>query len=99
MMSSMWADSIEDVQRQWKWFLLLGIALIVLGMVALGASVVVTLASVLFFGLLFIISGIFQAVQSIPNQAVERIFSSSARRPVLIWWSVCCWSRTRQSAR
>ena len=31
MIPSMWADRIEDEQRLWKWFLALGIVLVLLG--------------------------------------------------------------------
>ena len=74
MIPSIWADRIEDLQRLWKWFLALGIALVLLGMIALGASVVVTLASVLFFGILFIISGVFQAVQAFRTRHSKGFF-------------------------
>ena len=77
MIRSMWADGIEDVQRQWKWFLVLGIVLIVLGTLALVASVAVTIISVLFFGVLFIISGIFQAVQAFRTRQWKGFFLHS----------------------
>lgn len=74
MIPSMWADRIEDEPRLWKWFLALGIVLVLLGMIALGASVAVTLASVLFFGILFIISGIFHAVQAFRTRQSKGFF-------------------------
>jgi uncharacterized membrane protein HdeD (DUF308 family) len=74
MIQSMWTDRIEDVQRLWKWFLVLGITLVLLGMVALGASVAVTLASMLLFGILFIVSGIFQTVQAFQTRQSRGFF-------------------------
>jgi uncharacterized membrane protein HdeD (DUF308 family) len=50
------------LQREWWWFLLLGIALIVLGTVAIGSAVLVTTATMIFFGLLLLAAGIAQLV-------------------------------------
>lgn len=52
---------LDEVRRNWGWFLVLGIALIVLGAVALGAVGLVTLASVLLVGWLLVISGVVEA--------------------------------------
>ena len=49
---------IEDLRKNWGWVLALGIALIVLGTVALGAAVFTTVVSVIFFGWLLIIAGV-----------------------------------------
>lgn len=64
MIQSPWTSSINDMQRLWKWFLALGIGLLVLGTAALWASVAVTLTSVLLFGILLLISGIIQVVHA-----------------------------------
>ena len=64
MIPATWTYSIDDARRLWKWFLALGIGLILLGIVALGASVVVTLASVVLFGALLLMSGTIQTVQA-----------------------------------
>jgi uncharacterized membrane protein HdeD (DUF308 family) len=74
MIQSVWADQIEAVQHLWKWFLALGIVLALLGMIALGASVAVTLVSLVLFGILFIISGIFQAVQAFRTRQSSEFF-------------------------
>src|SRR5262245_33913313 len=52
---------IDGLRKNWIWVLELGIALIVLGTFALGASVLVTVTSVLMFGWLLIIAGALQA--------------------------------------
>jgi len=49
---------MEGLHRHWGLFLLLGIVLIVLGMIGISASALFTLASVVFFGWLFVISGV-----------------------------------------
>lgn len=54
-----------DVLRQkWGWFLALGILLVILGMVAIGASVFVTLATMVFVGFLMIFGGILQTAHA-----------------------------------
>ncbi len=61
----------DTVQRNWGWFLALGIVQIVLGTIALGEVVFVTLASAVIFGWLLIIGGI----SSIIHAFVERQWS------------------------
>lgn len=55
---------LDELQRRWGWVLALGILLVILGMIALGASVVATLASVIFFGWLLIFAGILQSAHA-----------------------------------
>jgi len=54
----------DELKRNWGWFLTLGILLVVLGMIALGASVAMTIASVLLFGWLLIIGGVLEAIHA-----------------------------------
>lgn len=74
MIPSIWNDWIEEVQRLWKWFLALGIALVILGIVAVGASMAVTLTSVLLFGVLFITSGVIQTIQAFQTRQSNGFF-------------------------
>lgn len=53
-----------DLRKRWGWLLALGILFIVLGTVALGMSVAVTVATVFVFGVLLAIGGAFQVVQA-----------------------------------
>ncbi|HEY7323069.1 MAG TPA: HdeD family acid-resistance protein [Candidatus Binatia bacterium] len=53
-----------ELRRNWGWFLILGIVLIVLGTIALGSSLVMTIASVFFFGWLLIIGGVLEVVHA-----------------------------------
>ena len=49
----------HDVAQYWGWFLAFGIALVVLGVAAIGRAVTATIISMLFFGwLLVLASGI-----------------------------------------
>ena len=54
----------REVKRHSGWFVALGVALIVLGVIALGAVGFVTLASVLLFGWLLVIGGIMHSVHA-----------------------------------
>jgi uncharacterized membrane protein HdeD (DUF308 family) len=55
---------LERLQADWKWFLLLGICLVVLGTIALGASLIVGLATVVLFGVLLLVGGVAQVISS-----------------------------------
>ncbi len=56
--------SLSDFQKNWGWFLALGMLLIIAGTMAIIYDVAATLLSVLFFGWLLIITGGIEAVQS-----------------------------------
>src|SRR5262249_12476124 len=47
----------EHLGKNWFWLLLLGILLIVVGLAAIAHSVLATLASVIFLGVLFLVGG------------------------------------------
>jgi uncharacterized membrane protein HdeD (DUF308 family) len=63
MAASLISGAFEQISGRWGWFLGLGIALVVLGFVALGDTVMVTIISVALLGWLLILSAIFHAVQ------------------------------------
>src|SRR5438552_519861 len=54
----------DVLRRNWGWFVALGIIEIVLGIIALGASVFVTLATVVLFGWLLLIGGVLAVVHA-----------------------------------
>jgi uncharacterized membrane protein HdeD (DUF308 family) len=55
----------DAVGRKWGWLCGLGLLLILLGMVAIGAAVFVTLATMIFFGCLLLLAGILQTMHAI----------------------------------
>src|SRR5262245_6570173 len=57
-------SAAEAIRHRWGWFVALGIVLVALGLLALGASALTTLVSVLFFGWLLIVGGVMQAVHA-----------------------------------
>src|SRR5690606_14528727 len=58
------ADVLGAARKNWPWIMALGVLFIILGIVGLGMSVTLTLVSVLFFGWLLIIGGVFQIVET-----------------------------------
>jgi uncharacterized membrane protein HdeD (DUF308 family) len=55
---------IEEIRRSWGWFLALGILLTMVGAACIAFDVTATFATVLVFGWLLFISGIFALVQA-----------------------------------
>ena len=55
---------VDELKKRSKWFIGLGIALVVLGTVALGSSIVFTLASMVFIGSLLAAGGILQTAHA-----------------------------------
>ena len=66
--------ALGELKRNWGWFLALGVTLIVLGSLALGSTVVVTLLSVTFLGRLLIIGGALQAAHGFMHRAWQGFF-------------------------
>jgi uncharacterized membrane protein HdeD (DUF308 family) len=54
----------SDLQKNWGWLLVLGLSSIVLGTLGLYMTFALTLASVLFFGVLILAAGVFQLVHA-----------------------------------
>ncbi len=59
---------LKEVQKHWGWFLGIGILLILLGTLSIGAATAVTVVSMMFFGALLLIGGIVQAVNAIKTR-------------------------------
>jgi uncharacterized membrane protein HdeD (DUF308 family) len=55
---------IEDLRRNWVWFLILGVVLILLGMAAIGSATLATVATMLVFGWLLMAGGVLQIVHA-----------------------------------
>lgn len=58
-----------DLGRRWGWLLAMGVVLELLGMIAIGASVAITLATMVFIGSLMLVGGMLQIVQAIALRA------------------------------
>jgi uncharacterized membrane protein HdeD (DUF308 family) len=55
----------EELREHRRWFMVLGILLIVLGLVAMVAAFAATMATVLFFGILLLIAGLVQILHAL----------------------------------
>jgi uncharacterized membrane protein HdeD (DUF308 family) len=64
MMAGQVLLGLDAVRRHWIWFFALGILLLVLGLIALGSSLLATLVSVVLFGWLLVFSGIVHLVHA-----------------------------------
>jgi len=53
-----------ELRQSWGWYLVLGIVLIVLGMIAIGSAFLMTIASVFFFGWILIVGGVMEVVHA-----------------------------------
>jgi uncharacterized membrane protein HdeD (DUF308 family) len=60
-----WLAGHEAVQRDWGWFLVMGILQMVLGVTALTASGLMTLGTMVFFGCLLLVGGVIQLIHAV----------------------------------
>jgi uncharacterized membrane protein HdeD (DUF308 family) len=67
----------EEMQlhKCWLWFVLLGVALIVLGVIAIGSPLVMTITSVLLFGCLLLAGGVAQLVNAVMARGWRGFFA------------------------
>ena len=62
-------SGIEEVRAHRGWFLFMGVALIVLGTVAIGSAELMTVVSLILFGWLLIFAGLFEIVHGFARRA------------------------------
>jgi uncharacterized membrane protein HdeD (DUF308 family) len=70
----MLSTGIEEVRKHSTWFLLLGIALVVVGIIAVGSAVAMTIVSVMFLGWLLIIGGLFEVIHGFRHRPWSGFF-------------------------
>jgi len=68
------STGIDEVRKHTTWFLVVGIALVILGIVAIGSAVAMTIVSVLFLGGLLIIGGIFEVIHGFSHRPWSGFF-------------------------
>src|SRR5262249_24395366 len=61
-LSNVVAYELEGLRKNWFWLLVLGIVLVVVGLMAIGAACIATLATVLVLGILFLVGGVVEVV-------------------------------------
>jgi uncharacterized membrane protein HdeD (DUF308 family) len=59
-----WTHELDALRNHWRWFLALGIAMIVFGTIAIGSGVLATVAATIVFGFLLIAGGIATIISS-----------------------------------
>jgi len=64
MIHQMHLVGLDDIRKRSGWFLGLGAILIVLGLIALGSSMVLTLTTMVFIGWLMLLAGVLQTVHA-----------------------------------
>ena len=62
-----------ELRKKWGWLLALGILLIVLGSIGLWMSFAMTLATVMLFGALLAVGGVFQLVNAFPLRGSKSV--------------------------
>jgi len=68
------AAGIEEVRKNWGWFVGLGALLVVLGIVALGAAIPATFIAVSVAGWIFLFSGVLELVHAFMRKAWKGFF-------------------------
>jgi uncharacterized membrane protein HdeD (DUF308 family) len=58
------AAEVETLRNHWKWFLALGIGMVVLGTISLGCSILTTEVAVVAFGFLMLVGGIAEIISA-----------------------------------
>jgi uncharacterized membrane protein HdeD (DUF308 family) len=58
-------EELQALRKNWYWFLVLGIGLIVMGFIAIGYPIVATAVTVKVFGVLMLVSGVIEIVSGI----------------------------------
>jgi uncharacterized membrane protein HdeD (DUF308 family) len=74
MASSVFDPGLHELRRYWGWHLAMGIALVLLGVIALIDSVAVSVVSMIFFGWLLLIGGIIEGVQAFRHRRGSHFF-------------------------
>lgn len=62
-------EHFGDLGKRWKWLLGFGVLTVALGLVGLGMATFLTLASVVFYGVILLADGVVQFVQSFQSAA------------------------------
>jgi uncharacterized membrane protein HdeD (DUF308 family) len=62
---------LQEISNKWGWFLGIGILMIILGSIGLGATFAVTLTTVTFFGILIFIGGIGQLIDAFKHKGLS----------------------------
>jgi uncharacterized membrane protein HdeD (DUF308 family) len=68
------AAGLDEIHHSWGWFVALGVALLVIGSVCILGEVTATLATVLAFGWLLLVAGVFALMQAFRTRTWSGFF-------------------------
>jgi uncharacterized membrane protein HdeD (DUF308 family) len=77
-----------DLQKHWGWLLAFGILSLVLGTLGLGMTFGLTLASVLFFGILLLVGGLVQLVDAFKCQGWKSVLWHILIALLYVWGGI-----------
>ncbi len=65
---------LRELSRNWRWHLAIGVALVLIGIIALIDSIAVSVASMILFGWLLLFAGIIEGVQAFRHRKVGHFY-------------------------
>jgi uncharacterized membrane protein HdeD (DUF308 family) len=68
------SQELTEVRRNWLWFVLLGAALVVVGIIALGSLVIASLATAVAIGVLLLVAGVTETIGGFWNRGWSGFF-------------------------
>ena len=74
MAGLMFGTGIDEVRKHSTWFLVTGIILIIIGFIAIGSTVVMTMVSMLFLGWLLLFAGLFEVIHGFARRQWSGFF-------------------------
>lgn len=77
-----------DVQKHWGWLLALGVFCLILGTLGFGMTFGLTLASVLFFGILLVAGGIVQLIEAFKCQGWKSVLWHVLIALLYVWGGI-----------
>lgn len=80
----------EKIQKNWGWFLTLGILLMLLGMIVIGSASLATIFSVVLFGLFLTAAGVVEIVQVIMARGWNGLFISLLLAILYVVMGILC---------
>src|SRR5205823_1993123 len=67
-------NGLEEVRKHSTWFMVMGVALIIIGCLAIGSAAIATLVSMIILGWLLLIAGIFEIVHGFARRRWSGFF-------------------------
>ena len=80
-----------ELRERWGWLLALGVLLVIFGTIGLGMEVVLTIASVLVYGVLALIGGVLQIVQAFRSRGWKSVTAHTAIGILYVLAGIVIW--------